>query len=259
MPFAPLSEDFQGNFLPNGWSLNNEDGGGQWSLSVAAGGFGNSNQSAIFDNYNIYGTGTTDDMIIPLNASGVMSELKLFFDVAYARWGASNSDSLSVLVSTDCGATYNELYYKGGTDLSTSPDFQDLFVPTAAQWRTDSVDLSAYIGESNLQIVFRNHGYYGNAMYIDNINIGSDLSVASSEITAISVFPNPVKAGGLLSIQTPKNAEMQLYDLNGKSIACYTGIGNCQIAIPAETQAGMYVLRIKTDTQIVNKRVEVLK
>jgi len=212
-----------------------------------------------FDNYNIYGTGTTDDMVIPLNASGVMSELKLFFDVAYARWGSVNSDTLSILVSTDCGATYNELYYKGGTDLSTSPDFQDLFVPTAAQWRTDSVDLSAYIGESNLQIVFRNHGYYGNAMYIDNINIGSDLSVTTSEITAISVFPNPVKAGGLLSIQTPKNAEMQLYDLNGKSIACYTGIGNCQIAIPAETQAGMYVLRIKTDTQIVNKRVEVLK
>jgi photosystem II stability/assembly factor-like uncharacterized protein len=259
LPFAPLSEDFQGNFLPNGWSLNNEDNGGQWSLSVAAGGFGNSNQSAIFDNYNIYGEGTTDDMVIPLNASGVMSELKLFFDVAYARWGSVNSDTLSILVSTDCGATYNELYYKGGTDLSTSPDFQDLFVPTAAQWRTDSVDLSAYIGESNLQIVFRNHGYYGNAMYIDNINIGSDLSLATSEITAISVFPNPVKAGGLLSIQTPKNAEIQLYDVNGKSIACYTGIGNCQIAIPAETQAGMYVLRIKTDTQIVNKRVEVLK
>ena len=132
-------------------------------------------------------------------------------------------------------------------------------MPTAAQWRTDSVNLSAYIGENNLQIVFRNHGYYGNAMYIDNINIGSDLSVETSEITSISVFPNPVKAGGILTIQTPKAAEMQLYDVNGKSVACYTGTGNCQIGIPADLQAGMYVLRIKTDTQIVNKRVEVLK
>jgi len=37
----------------------------------------------------------------------------------------------------------------------------------------------------------------------------------------MKLYPNPVKAGGVLSIQTPKAAEMQLYDINGKSVACY--------------------------------------
>ena len=33
--------------------LNNQDGGGTWSLSTNAGGYGNSSKSAIFNNYEI--------------------------------------------------------------------------------------------------------------------------------------------------------------------------------------------------------------
>lgn len=260
LPVAELTQDFQGNFLPYGWSLENPDEDGQWTLSYDAGGYGNSTQSAIFDNYNIYGDGNTDDMIIPVNASAGISEMIMTFDVAYARWGGANSDTLSIHVSTDCGATTQQVFYKGGTDLATSPDFQDYFIPTANQWRTETVDLSNYIGEQQLQIIFRNHGYYGNVLYIDNINLNNDLSVSNpASITLFNIFPNPVQAGSCLHIQTPESGTLTLIDAQGKKLATSSGNGNCTFDIPAHLAQGTYTLQFTSAMQIVNKRIVITK
>lgn len=261
LPLATLQEDFQGNFLPNGWSITDYDNDGQWSLSAAAGGYGSSSQSTLFDNYNINGTGNIDDLVIPLDAAVSATELKMYFDVAYARWGSGNSDSLSVHVSTDCGETFQQVYYKGGTELSTSPDNQNLFVPTANEWRTDTVDLSAFIGENNLQIAFRNHGYYGNAIYLDNINIGGDLALNEQNLNAINLFPNPVKAGSSLTIQAPEQAQVHLIDLKGRKITSITTTANgtVQFEIPGELSGGTYILQIKTADKIWNKQLVILK
>ena len=136
-----------------------------------------------------------------------------------------------------------------------------MFVPTANEWRTDTVDLSAFIGENNLQIAFRNHGYYGNVIYLDNINIGGDLALNEQNLNAINLFPNPVKAGSSLTIQAPEQAQVHLIDLKGRKITSITTTANgtVQFEIPGELSGGTYILQIKTADKIWNKQLVILK
>lgn len=170
----PLYEGFQGSsFPPSGWTVVNPENLAWTSANV--GGFGTSSKSAAINNYSTTTSlvGNIDDLIMPFVAtSGLTGNyLQLKFDVAYARYSATYADTLKVLVSTDCGATWNTVYAKWGSTLATAPDQTTAFIPTASQWRTETVDLSSYIGQPDIQIVFRNCSGWGNWLYLDNVNL----------------------------------------------------------------------------------------
>lgn len=173
----PLVEGFQGaTFPPTGWQ--NFDAGNNTMVWQKHNTVGRSSTASLwFDNYSLDVSNTRDEFRTPKYSFTGYTNLKMFFDIAYARYDATYSDSLEVLVSTDCGVTYTSLYLKGGTTLATSPDVTaQTFTPTAAQWRTDTIFLNAYAGMGNVMFSFKNRGHYGQAMYIDNINISGTLS-----------------------------------------------------------------------------------
>jgi photosystem II stability/assembly factor-like uncharacterized protein len=254
-----INEDFQSNFLPNGWSINNQDGGGTWSLSTSTGGFGNSTKSAVFNNYDIDSQQSFDDLVMPLDASVLDIQPYVYFDVAYARWGSGYSDTLAVMISTDCGASFQQVYLKGGTDLATSPDNQSSFIPTAQQWRTDSVDLSAYLGQTNLQVAFRNKGGWGNNIYIDNINLGSMASLNESLEQSISVYPNPIQGGTCLNIEGDGIKKIQLISPDGKSIKTDRNFEGSIFEIPENVSSGTYILQIESEKQLLNKPLIIIR
>lgn len=248
-----INEDFQTAFLPNGWSINNEDGGGTWSLSTNAGGFGNSSKSAIFNNYDIDSQQSFDDLVMPLDASVLDIQPYLFFDVAYARWGGGYSDTLAIMISTDCGLTFQQVYLKGGTDLATSPDNQSAFIPTSAQWRTDSLDLSVFLGQPNLQVAFRNIGDWGNNLYLDNINLGSMATINEPVGNTLSIYPNPIQSGACLTIQGEGIQKVKLISPEGKSIIADRFFTGELFEIPENISTGTYILQIETKNKLVNK------
>jgi photosystem II stability/assembly factor-like uncharacterized protein len=254
-----INEDFQSNFLPNGWSINNQDGGGTWSLATNAGGFGNSTKSAIFNNYDIDSQQSFDDLVMPLDASVLNIQPNLYFDVAYARWGAGYSDTLAVMISTDCGLTFQQVYLKGGTELSTSPDNQSSFIPTADQWRTDSVDLSAYLGQANLQVAFRNKGGWGNNIYLDNINLGSMANVNESIENPFSMYPNPIQSGACLTLQGEGMKSLNLISPEGKSIKSVRKFEGNSFEIPENISTGTYILQIETENQLLNRPLIIIR
>lgn len=169
----PLTEDFvSAAFPPMGWSqVNIANLSEQWERNGVVGSQG-STQSMQYRNYDHY-NGNRDEMRSSTYDFTGMSSATLTFDVAFRRYSGANSDSLAVLVSTDCGASFTTVYYKGGTALSTVPgDYTpDGFVPTPSQWRTETVDLSPYIGNQSVMISFQNRGHYGQNIYIDHINL----------------------------------------------------------------------------------------
>ena len=254
-----IHEDFQTNFLPNGWSINNQDGGGTWTLSTSTGGFGNSTQAALFDNYNIDSQHSFDDLVMPLDATVLDIQPYLHFDVAYARWGSGYSDSLAVMVSTDCGVTYQQVYLKGGTTLATSPDNQSFFIPTNDQWRTDSVDLSAYFGQTNVQVAFRNIGAYGNAIYIDNVNLGSLAGLNTAKLPSISMYPNPIQAGACLTIQGDGIEKVTLVNQEGKKIKSISFASGSTFELPEQLAAGTYIIQLETKNQLINKPLIIIR
>ena len=145
------------------------------------------------------------------------------------------------------------MYLKGGTDLATSPDNQSAFIPTSAQWRTDSLDLSAFLGQTNLQVAFRNIGDWGNNLYLDNINLGSMANVQESIENPFSMYPNPVQSGACLTIQGEGIQKIKLISPEGKSIKADRFFTGDLFEIPENISTGTYILQIETKNKLVNK------
>jgi len=195
----PLSEGFQGTtFPPTGWSINNPDQGTTWVRTTSAGGFGTSSASAYVNNYNYSSSGQSDWLITPSYSFSGVAAGRIKWDYAYRQYNQSGyNDSLEVLYSTNCGATWTSLWIRGGASLSTvSTTSGTNFVPTATQWKTDSLSLASLSGQANVRFAFRNRNSYGQNIFLDNVNV---FNAAPTQVVApVTDFvgnPTTVTAG----------------------------------------------------------------
>ncbi len=192
----PLAESFEGaTDPPAGWkNQDNGTGGYAWAKTADAGGFGATVNSMMFNNYSWNVSGEKDELVTPRLEFTGYNDITLTFDVAYQVY-PGYVDSLLVLISTDCGNTFSTIYANGGATLSTAGSASSIFIPTASQWRTETINLTAYAGQDNVVIAFQNVNGYGNKLYLDNINInatvsasaGTDKNICSGNTTAIGM------------------------------------------------------------------------
>lgn len=194
----PLSEGFQSTtFVPTGWSLANPDNADAWQRTANSGGFGTSTASAYFDNYNSNKSGQRDYLYTPAyNFTGVANG-RFKFDYAYTYYTSpAGYDTLEIQYTENCGQTWTTLWRKGGTALATTTPIQGLFVPTASQWRSDSISLTALNGKANVQFAIVNVNRYGNTMLVDNINIFNASTSCNKPVADFTANPTTVSAGG---------------------------------------------------------------
>lgn len=262
----PVSESFATAFPPNNWVLF-DDTQDQvvWQKSNTVGGFGTSNESAFFDNYNFAELGKRDAITTQnYNLIGVTNP-KLYFDVAYARYDNVNFDSLAVGISTNCGQSYNIAYVKSGTVLATAPDNTGFFIPTATQWRTDTVNLSSYIGQPEVMITFQNRGNYGNVLYVDNINLNASLittqtgSIPLQEVSAFNVYPNPAseKITIVFNSQLENPQSLTIRDNLGRVVYennTLTSINDQSIDV-SKLAKGFYLISIEANKKTFTKKI----
>ncbi|MBI5917545.1 MAG: T9SS type A sorting domain-containing protein, partial [Bacteroidetes bacterium] len=160
-----------------------------WQLTDEASGFGQGNGSVMFDNYNdINGQnpgGTIDALITRHFDFTDVNDAMVKFDVAYAPYIEDIGDTLLVLVATNCSQNFNQIVYeRGGVDLSTAPLTSDEFTPTATQWRTETIDLSAYDGMSDVTVALVNYSAFGNRLFVDNIGVGRNCGAITTQISS---------------------------------------------------------------------------
>ncbi len=181
----PYAEGFNAGAIPaNITTINPGTDAAEWEHTTSANA-GTGTGSITMNNFDEDTRGTIDWVLLPTFDFSGQTNVMMTFDVAYARFDATYNDTLIVAVNDDCGTLYTPVYYEGGSDLATAADQNTLFTPSAAQWRNDTLDLSAYDGLSAVKIGFINVGGWGNAVYIDNINIISSSPCAiTSSITA---------------------------------------------------------------------------
>ena len=243
--FAPLTENFEGTvFPPPGWSINSNSiyQWGQTSIAPFSG-----TSSVVKGNYNDGNIGTHYDLDLPMiNITG-LTDPALGFEYAYTYYPGFY-DSLQVLISSDCGVSWQNLFYKGGNTLRTAPVTTDPFYPTSAQWRHETISLSAYTGE--VLIRFRSICGFGNNLFIDEVNIDQSTGIGTIAFdeTGISVYPNP--ASGNITIDgLPVNSEIQISDISGKIILNEkTGSGITTIDI-SQFPKGVYLLMTSKGAQ----------
>jgi len=168
----PYIEDFEsGVFPPANSYLENNDADLSWQEDNVTGSDGNPTTAIVVNNF-VYNAAGEEDVLgfFSMDLTNAPAA-QLSFDVAYARYSASLYDGLRVEVSTDCGQTYSQLYFKEDLTLATAGTQTGQFSPAAASdWRTEVIDLAPYIG-NNVAFRFVNICGYGNDLFLDNINV----------------------------------------------------------------------------------------
>jgi hypothetical protein len=254
----PFYEDFSSTTVPPvNWNYVHFNPNNKINYSTS-GGSGLSTGSIRMDNYSGYEviTGQIDYLILPvLDLSTTSHDTYLSFEVAYAKRSSNSADQLQVMASVDCGNTWNVIYDKSGTALSTAPNTSSSFTPLAGYWRTDSVNLDIYLGTSEFALMFAFTSDHGNHVYIDDVNIRSlSVDIASLENPKrVFVFPNPaISEAGILSETKDYDRTGKIYNVNGEEIFLFripAGTDKCTVDV-SEYTSGVYFIEI-TDGKIV--------
>lgn len=259
----PVSQAFTSTtFPPAEWAVVSSDDL-KWERSTASG-FGNAPAGSARVLFYSSPAGAVDQLYMEglnLTATG---NLQLTFSLAHARYSAQYSDNLKVDLSTNCGATWTTVYNKSGADLATVTSFvTGSFTPTAAQWRTETVDLSGYTTQNEVVIRFNAVSGFGNNLYIDDINISSNTDIDDNAISGfVNVFPNPVNdfVNIELLLTEDSNVSVSVYDNTGKKVgsveAGNLSQGNHSLTVDASSWAsGLYHAVITTDSGTTSKKV----
>tara|TARA_B100001964_G_scaffold93825_1_gene105275 strand:+ start:1372 stop:3501 length:2130 start_codon:yes stop_codon:yes gene_type:complete len=146
-----------------------------------SGGYGNSHNSFRWQFTQMSGGQFADLVFAKLDFSNSTGN-GMTYSYAHALASGWENDRLQVLVSTDCGATWNLESQLIGTSLATTNPvpIATNFYPTSNDWATDTIDLSAYDGNADVMISFKGVCAGGNNLYIDDIDIGSGIIAAPS-------------------------------------------------------------------------------
>ena len=263
---TPIVEGFTSTFPPLKWSTFNATSGPSWVKSTSCGGFGLSSESTKMDFYT-YAAGTINELILPpINLAGVITPT-LTFDLAYATY-ATEADKLEVFVSDDCGDNWTNVYDKSGTNLNTAPPTTSPFVPSAAQWRNESVNLFGYSNPSIL-LKFVATSAYGNNLYIDNVNLSqlNPVGVFSTPLSNINieVFPNPTSGDVNLTVNSINNSNYRINLINSlgqvifeKNFNFSIGINNIQIETKQYPE-GIYNVVLESNSIKTTKKITIIK
>ncbi|MFT5601305.1 MAG: hypothetical protein ACI9N1_001548, partial [Flavobacteriales bacterium] len=201
----PFTEDFETNgFVNQNWTIGNPDNDFTWEIQPIVGTAPGSN-AARLNFYDYAQQGQRDGMTtVPISFAGYTS-VTMTFEHAYRRYNQTLTDSLIILVSTDCGQTYSRVF-AGGEDgtgsFATAATTTTAFIPAAtAEWCMGtvgascfSVNLDVYAGSGSVLVKFEsyNAGTTGNNLYVDNINItgvpATSCPIASATVTDASCF-----------------------------------------------------------------------
>ena len=191
----PLNENFEINAdtsLVNQGIIRNTDQLIGWSL-IGAPGFSGPDNQALYLNFYDYetGIGERDFLYTPIYDFSNLREATLSLRYAYAPYtedGDISSDRFIVGVSTDCGATIDEvLFDAAGSNLATVAPQSAPFEPgSRAEWQQLEFSLDNYLENPNVVLVFIGVNDWGNNLYLDDIEIrvdeANELDIAVEEI-----------------------------------------------------------------------------
>lgn len=260
----PLKNDFSdASTLVANWQVVNPDDKTTWEIVTLT---DQENQVLKLEGFDYVDKAQEDILLTPILNNESNLPLSLRFKVSYAAYdrGANevSQDALKVGVTLDCGKTFTIVYEKQGTVLATVDPTTDDWVPTKnTEWRTESINLSRWSNQEQVQIAFISVNDFGNNIYLDDISITSG-NVANNPQDFVKITPNPGKAQNIqFSLQLPAavdRLQWTLTSLTGQEIT-QGKIANAQFQSQSLTNqriaAGIYLLKVHTPHYTITKRV----
>lgn len=273
--YLPIAQGFETNPFPgNNWVNSSTSG---W-ITHNSGGFGASNRSIvrkIFEDLpDVYGR--TDTLQSPnITINNALDSMYLTWNYAYQRRNLSPpstfTDTLRVMVSVDCGQTWQIVRQRAGASLQTVGSFGTNnagFVPTATQWANDSADLTPFIAQSStLRFAVVSVSGRNNNIYIDNLNltsrqlgpVGFPLE-SLKENTSFKMYPNPAQSRVTVQhdLLVDREAKLSMYNLSGQALSSFVirgdASGNAEVEL-LQMASGMYIIELQTNNQVLRSRL----
>lgn len=264
------SESFEGTAIPNAhWQVNNNNSGSNTWVQTNAAAVTGTNSVRIVNAASY--VGNIDELISePINMTTVGTSPKLTFKVAHAQKITSNDtahDQLSVLVSTNCGQTWQQRMVLINSTLASAPAQSTAFIPTSSQWLSKTINLAGNFATStNLLVMFRFISDGGNNIYLDDINMAGTPTGIEDELAAnlnFNVYPNPMESNSIMTftLLNKQNVAIKIMDIVGRDVATiYDGnlnVGDHQYTITKEAtfSAGIYVIKMTINNQVFTKKL----
>lgn len=266
---APLFEGFEGtSFAPLGWTIVNPDNDITWAQTNRAGGFGNSGHSARIQ-FNRDPVGKVDYLYSTNVNLSSFPTASLTFSVAHSQW-KTESDSLIVEVTADCGSTWTKVYAKGGAILATSPaDTTGTYTPAAVtDWRWEVVNLNAFGGLNSVNVRFKAVSAMGNALYIDDVNISNDPAGIKENnlLNTLSIYPNPFSDNATIAFNLKQTETVKVSVCNILGQTVYMAdqgamqAGEHKILLSAANLSnGFYFVNLTAGSSTVSRKISINK
>ncbi len=221
----PLSVNFESATIPQSWKNEDEAGDGGWEIAENTGGEGNF--ALVLPNFQRNSGCSIDRFISPTIDLSNSAQATLSFDYAYRAAGtvAEQADSLIIEIFNSCGDFSEVLFAQGGALLSTAQGFNSTveYIPSSSDWRTLNLDLSQYVGESEVRISFTQKGKGGQNFYLDDISLLTETVSADDDLdlaSASPLYPNPFRDELHIELTFSQGTSMtmKMMDLEGTSI-----------------------------------------
>ncbi|OQP61569.1 hypothetical protein A3860_32045 [Niastella vici] len=265
LPYSPpITESFESTtYPPIAWDIVNPDLGVTWERTATAAKTGNA--SVVLRNYDYSANGQKDYLRLPLmnitNADSAFMTFQVAAAVVTDPKTSAAFDTLDVLVSKDCGATFTSLYHKGGADLITrSAATVTSFTPASTEWRKDSVNLTPYIGAGQILVAFMNTNQHENNIYLDDINVYSVSINTNLKAKGFMITPNPTN--GKIAVQFYPNAGyvkgINIFSSTGERVASriINAAGSSYYGFDLSAYAsGVYVVQVVLGDKVITQKV----
>lgn len=247
--YQTIAEDFNGSdFPPAGWKLIDSEGTSweqDWPLDDPA------NKVAGYPNYWVNATGEQHLLVMPATDFANVLTSSLAWDYTYNDNNSYN-DSLAVVYRTGSNPNWQTIWIRGGADLEvlgTQTWYWDAAAPSIS-WGAGYLNLDFLAGESCVEFAFDNRGYYGNHIWIDNVNLTGTFDDSGLEEISLNVyvFPNPSK--GSFTITASESVDSySVLDLTGRSVVEDRKMNSKHFTIDLSGEtAGMYVLEVTSNS-----------
>ncbi|MGV6861986.1 MAG: M14 family zinc carboxypeptidase [Putridiphycobacter sp.] len=188
----------------------------------------------------------------------------------YAKWDIEAGwDYVEFMISIDNGSNWIPLCGKYTTIGNGNQDNgQPLYDGTQDTWVFEEVDLSDYLGESNVQFKFRlvsDQAVTADGFAFDDFNIltdhVSDLGLDNQQTDIFKLYPNPTN-DQITIYTTPNNNinHVEVYNNLGQLVTTIKGNSNkCKVNV-SDFENGVYFVKIyNANNQIVTKKFTVAK
>jgi carboxypeptidase T len=220
--------------------------------------------TAITDSPNAnYANNTNSDFT--LNESFDLSAATYAYAQFYARWEIENDyDYVQFMASTDNGNTWSPLCgnytNQGGSFQDTDQPLYDNF---QSDWVLEAVDLSNYIGFSNVQFKFKlvsDNFVTEDGFAFDDFKLfadGQGLSAQEINLNTHPLYPNPA-IDFFIFDQSKLMMDIKIYDQFGQ-LVLHPAVGEGRIDVSA-LPSGMYFVTLYPSNSIpITQKISIIK